>query len=564
MQALETAAALMSDFRLSRYEDEHLTLLHGDLGVLPETGWLESDRGIGAIAGSLLLGASTNKEDGQGQPELDQAVVEINANGAAYLRHANGTFALCVYNKMAHRLTLAGDSLGARPLYYAVSDGLLFFATSIEALARIDAVPKTFDVATYIEEEAFCYPLGCRTMYTGIRVVVANEAVAAMDGMVRTSRYFDWAILPLADEPVDELAAHCRFALRQAVASRAALGAKQTCLLSGGLDSRVVVAELLELGHQTEGINVAPEGYQDDVYARRFAEVAHIPLSSVSWSEDLVGTSAAACTANLLGTAVSRLGACAVFTGDGGGETFGFLVMNAGAAELLNEGKPHAAVEEYLSRYAVSKYLFKPEALAQLRTVAADRMAAELARIGTGLREKALHIFVLTNDLRCHLHEYFNRLPRTRVELLLPFYDRRVIESVLRIPPPVAPLMKHAFYHRMLDLLPPLVQAVPWQTYPGHDACPLAEENPPPDQWSRKGRFGNALATRCLEMALKPGFPPVLRRSAVLAAVALHKARRRDFTYLFKTCINLHARCGGDARWVLREDGAAPVPEYRA
>ena len=64
-------------------------------------------------------------------------------------------------------------------------------------------------------------------------------------------------------------------------------------------------------------------------------------------------------------------------------------------------------------------------------------MEEELRRIGISLGEKALHIFVLTNDLRRHLHEYFNRLPRTRVELLLPFYDRRVIESVLRIPPPL-------------------------------------------------------------------------------------------------------------------------------
>ena len=479
----------------------------------------------------------------------------MNAGRATFLRDANGTFAICAYDKRAHRLTLASDSLGARPLYYAESDGQLYFATSIDALARLDGVPRTHDVATYVEEEALCYPLGRRTKYVGVSVVVDSEAVTAVDGAVHCARYFDWRSLTPARESIDEMAAHCRGALRQAVESRAPPGARQICLLSGGLDSRVLAAELADLGRDAAAINVSPSGSQDQVYARRFAEQANMALTSVPWTQEMVGMSAADCTATLLGSAVAGLGNRCVFAGDGGGETFGFLLMKESAARLLNEGKARAAVDTYLDGYAPPRKLFKRAAYERIRTVAHDRMEEELRRIGISLGEKALHIFVLTNDLRRHLHEYFNRLPRTRVELLLPFYDRRVIESVLRIPPPVEPLMKHAFYYRILDLLPKLIRTVPWQTYPGHLPCPVADENPPPNQWSIKTRFGDTLMRRCLEAALAPGFAPVLQRSTVLAAVALHRMGFGDFTYLFKTCLNLQARCGAGADWVLRDDG---------
>jgi asparagine synthase (glutamine-hydrolysing) len=557
-QALEAAAALPNQFRLSKYCDTRLALLHGDLGVYPEAGWFESDHAIGAVAGLMLLGAQRPGEAKRSGSELSQAVGEMNAGRASFLRNANGTFAVCAYDKQAHRLTLAGDSLGARPLYYAKSDGQLYFATSIDALVRLNGVPRTFDVATYIEEEALCYPLGCRTKFVGVRVVVDNEAIVAADGAVRPTRYYDWRSLTPARESLDDLAMHCRTALRQAVESRAPPGSRQICLLSGGIDSRLVAAELLALGREVEAINASPPGSQDQVYAQRFAEAANIALTTRT--DAFEAMSAADRTATLLSTAVARLERCSVFTGDGGGETFGFLLMKERAPQLLHEGKLRASVEVSLNGYAPPRRLFKPKAYQRLRTAAHDRMEAELERIGISLGEKALQIFVLTNDLRCHLHEYFNRLPHTRVELLLPYYDRRVIESVLRIPPPLEPLMKHAFYLRMLGLFPAVVTAVPWQTYPGHAPCPVPDENPPPNQWSIKNRFGDTLASRSLAVALAPGFAPVLRRSAVLAAVALHKMRRGDFTYLFKSCLNVQARCGGETSWVLRDDSLDEGP----
>jgi asparagine synthase (glutamine-hydrolysing) len=470
------------------------------------------------------------------------------------LSNANGTFALCFYDTRRARLILAADSIGARPLYYAISAGRLLFSTSLEVLTRLGLLSAPCDLAAYIEEEAMYYPLGARTMYKGIRVLTASQAILASRDGFSTHEYHDWSTIPAATESIDDLAIECRRALRDAVACRAMQGKRQTSLLSGGLDSRVLVAELLDLGCDVDAVNLAPGGCQDSVYAARFAEAAKIALRSKPWVEQ-PSLSASECTAMLLSTAVSGYAPGTVFSGDGGGETFGFLCINAKAGELLNRGRPTAAVNEFLSNYHVSSHLFKADSYSVLKTVAQDRMEAELNRIGTAQGEKALHIFVIVNDMRCHLHGYFNRLTKTKVELLLPFYDRRVIASVLRIPAPIAPLMEHAFYHHIVKLLPPVVCAVPWQTYPGRLPCPVKDEAPPPNQWSRrKTHIGNMLARRCLRLAFSRSFAPVLRRGVVVAAAMRHLARLGDYTYLFKTCINVQARCGQGCSWVLRED----------
>jgi asparagine synthase (glutamine-hydrolysing) len=459
-------------------------------------------------------------------------------------------------------LTLASDSVGGRPLYFAIANGLLFFSTSLPLFKRLTMIPRTVEVGSYIEQEALCYPLGDRTVYRDIKVMVANECLVAGEGKIVNQTYYDWASVPAAEESTDELARYCQRAVRDAIACRARPGTSQTSLLSGGLDSRVLVAHLVDAGYEVNARNVAREGFQDEVYARRFAETAGVQLSSVPWSEDLIGLSAGDYTARLLRAAVAGSSPGAVFSGDGGGETLGFLLMNREAARLLNEGRVRAGVDEYLRNMYLSKYLFTSEVHRQLLHLVQERMEQELREIGSQRLEKALHILVLTNDLRRHLHDYFDQITESRVELLLPFYDRRVIESVVRIPAPLEPLLKHQFYHRVIGLMPPIISSVPWQTYPGHAACPVEDRSPPPDQWSQPlGVRADRLAARSVRFALSRDFVPFLRRSVVLAAAALHWTRVDNFGHLFRTCINLHELCGRNAPYVIRDQGIPPGAE---
>jgi asparagine synthetase B (glutamine-hydrolysing) len=554
------AAFPSAGLRVSRHSDPQFQVLHGSLGVLGEEEFVRTSASVGALAGSLLFDHSPAAEP------LREAVRAVVGEELELFSRANGTFACCVYEPGRQRLTVVSDSLGARPVYYAVADGRLYFSSSLSVLERIEAVPKRPDLAACIEQEALCYPLGPRTVYADVHVLRDNEALVANPGGLELRRYFDWAREPLAEgESVDRMAAHARRAVRAAVADRAAPGSRVRSLLSGGLDSRVVVAELLDLGCQVDAATVALPGTQDPVYAARFAAAAGVALETVPWKPDLPGLTAGATTSRLLTAAVAGRAPGAVFSGDGGGETLGFLLVDPNALASLARGEPRRGAEQYLAHYRPAARLFRSAVSRRLRKVAVDRLHDQLGAIGSPSLEKALHISVLVNDLRCHLHEYFDRIVETRVELLLPFYDRRVVASVVRLPPPLAPHLGHAFYHRLLPLLPPVVQASPWQVYPGHLPCPVQDPEPPPLQWTAGTRAAADLWGRqALRAALVGSVPPFVRRWTVVGAALGHALRLSNYGYLFRSFLELQRLGATASSWVVPGEDAGEAPMRRS
>jgi asparagine synthase (glutamine-hydrolysing) len=556
------AAFPATGLHLSSYVDGRFALLHGSLGLLDEKDYVRSSEYVGGLAGALLVGR------GRGGSPLESAAKAVLEEDLGFFADANGTFAGCFYEPGRQRLTLVSDGLGARPMCYAVARDRLYFSTSLAVLERIEAVPKRLELAACIEQEALCYPLGPRTIYRSIQVLRDNEAVVVSPDGIEAKRYFDWGRLPTADgDTPHELAVFARKAVRDAVSDRAAPGSTVTSLLSGGIDSRVVVAELLDIGCRVHAITVSRPGTQDSVYAQRFAQAARVPHEKVSWASTAPGLTAGETTQSMLAAALRGHARGLVFSGDGGGETLGFLLLDGAALEFLAGGDRRRGAEQYLAHSHPVERLFDPAVYPELETVAVDRLESELGAIGTPSLEKALHVSVLVNDLRCHLHEYFNRLAETRVELLLPFYDRRVVASVVRIPPPLGPHLKHAFYYRVLASMPRIIEACPWQVYPGHLPCPVPDPDPPVTQWewaaanpAADDRWGR----QALRAAFGSRFPPFVRRSTVLAASLGHTLRLANYAYVFRSFLALRRLNQRASSWVVREDEAAgegPSPD---
>jgi hypothetical protein len=234
-----------------------------------------------------------------------------------------------------------------------------------------------------------------------------------------------------------------------------------------------------------------------------------------------------------------------VFSGDGGGETIGFLIMTEPVMELLRHNQVHDAIAAYVKNPPVPMHLFQPEIYKAIVDAPTQGMEGEMRRLGDVPPEKAMQIFLLTNDLRCHLHDFFDRTLEHRVELLLPFYDRRVLESVIRIPAPLDNYLGHRLYHDWLQRFPAVVTSVPWQAYSTHLPCPVPDPNPPIPQNAvykqhlpRAARRWMILAVRS---ALRSDFPSsVMSRTKLFIAALLHGASLRDYTYVFKTCLNVN------------------------
>jgi asparagine synthase (glutamine-hydrolysing) len=173
--------------------------------------------------------------------------------GTDCVDHFKGMFAFAIAERETGVVTLARDRLGIKPLYVAEKPGRLRFASTMRAL--LDAG----DVDTELDRHALHHYMSFhsvvpapRTIYRGVRKVPpATVRVIHPDGTQSDTVYWrpvferdparvSWTARDWQDALMD--------ALRTAVERRMVADVPVGVLLSGGIDSSIVVALLAEQG----------------------------------------------------------------------------------------------------------------------------------------------------------------------------------------------------------------------------------------------------------------------------------------------------------------------------
>jgi asparagine synthase (glutamine-hydrolysing) len=205
--------------------------------------------------------------------------------GERFVDRLNGMFAFCIAERDSGRLLLGRDRLGIKPLYLAETDGALRFASTLPALLAGGGVDTRVDpVALHHYLTLHAVVPAPHTMLRGVRKLQpATLLTIEPDGRHRATRYWtaefardperstmdtgDWRDAVLAT-------------LRAAVKRRLVADVPVGVLLSGGLDSSLIVALLAEEGQSglsTFSVGFDPVGHEQgdefmysDLVARRF------------------------------------------------------------------------------------------------------------------------------------------------------------------------------------------------------------------------------------------------------------------------------------------------------
>lgn len=246
-----------------------------------------------------------------------------------------GMFALAIWDQAGQSLFLARDRVGKKPLNYAVTEHGIVFCSEIYPLSRHPAVDKTTDLAAlelYLQLQYIPAPL---SIYKGIRKLPpAHYAIYDKDG-IRLSKYWEVDYRNKVDiSDLDALAAldeRLTEAVRLRMVSDVPIGA----LLSGGVDSSVVVALMSKIGNQkvrTYSIGFSEESFNELPFAQEVADrfdTVHLPRLVSGDVEALLPVIAAhygepfADSSAIPSFHVSRLArehVSVVLTGDGGDE----------------------------------------------------------------------------------------------------------------------------------------------------------------------------------------------------------------------------------------------------
>ncbi len=166
--------------------------------------------------------------------------------GPAAVEKLDGMFAFAIYDGRSRELFMARDRLGKKPLFYTVRDGVLTFASELPALAMAPGWRGEIDLTALESYLSLGYFLAPATVYRGVHKLMPAHWLRVANGRVETRQYWDVAEFDTDRRSdaalVDDIDERLRAAVLSRLESEFPLGA----VLSGGIDSGLVVSYMAD------------------------------------------------------------------------------------------------------------------------------------------------------------------------------------------------------------------------------------------------------------------------------------------------------------------------------
>ncbi|MDR2638106.1 MAG: N-acetylglutaminylglutamine amidotransferase [Zoogloeaceae bacterium] len=384
-----------------------------------------------------------------------------HAWGRGCLQRLEGMFAFALWDRARKRLFLARDRFGIKPLYVARDTRRLRFASSLPALRRGGDIPADLDpVALQFQFTLHGSVPAPWTVFQHIRKLPpASYMEVEADGRTREERYWQLPAAEKRAESETDMLAGLRETLHAAVAShRLAADVPVGVLLSGGLDSSLLVALLAEQGCRdipTFSIGFADQPEESgnefqysDLIARRFATrhrrylmsdremLENLPRAIAAMSEPMFSQDNVAFY--LLAREV-RKEVKVVLSGQGADEVFGgYYWYPRMAAEDAALPPAERFARHYFDRRHAEYLAMLAPAWREVSTpdAVAPFIAARLAEPGAAdFIDSVLRLDATTLLVDDPVKRVDNMTMAHGLEARVPFLDRALVEAATRIPP---------------------------------------------------------------------------------------------------------------------------------
>lgn len=377
--------------------------------------------------------------------------------GERCVERLHGMFAFAIWDIDRQRLFLARDRFGIKPLYYSHARGQFRFASSSQALLAAGDVNTEIDpVALHHQFTLHAVVPAPRTILRGIRKLAPGHTLTIEAGGRRTLRRY-WRLKAIRPERAlseDEWTEAIHAALREAVRKRIQIADVPVgVLLSGGLDSSLLVALLAEAGVQdlltfSVGFEDQPEEkgsefeYSDQV-AERYATRHHkyripndevlkrLPEAVDNMAEPMFGQDAVAFY--LLSEQVSKT-VKVVQSGQGADEVFGGYFWYPRMAAERGSDLDRFRVHYFDRDHAEFAAMIEPGLQGPDYTAAA--IAARLGEPDADeYIDRVLRLDVTTLIVDDPVKRVDNMTMAWGLEARVPFLDHQLVELAARMPP---------------------------------------------------------------------------------------------------------------------------------
>jgi asparagine synthase (glutamine-hydrolysing) len=369
-----------------------------------------------------------------------------------FLAAIDGIYSAAIYDKDRQKLYLISDRYGFRHLNWMVHRGQIVWTSELKALLALPDYSPQIDKKAIEEFLHIGWLLDNRTWFENTQLLPAASVLSwdLRDCSARVRRYWWWdRTKPIQgtvglEEAAEELAR----LLTAAVVTRCRPGERVGITLSGGLDSRAILAAMPDRCHPIDAVTFGKRGCDDIRIAARAAALKGarhhvVELDSQSWLEPRIDAvwwtdgRKDLSHMSVLGaySLASRLMAV-VLDGAAGGRLKGIDLQYPNSTDnymrrecgvdLATSGAAATRFREYYARLG-NRYLFEVDSLMRSFTANGPKLATFF-----GLR------------------------------YAVPFLDNRLQEFLYSVPPRLR--ANHALFARMLTkTFPQFVKNIPWQ-----------------------------------------------------------------------------------------------------
>jgi asparagine synthase (glutamine-hydrolysing) len=168
--------------------------------------------------------------------------------GDDVVQHLNGMFAFVLWDSRRHKLLLARDRLGIKPLFYTWRHQTLAFASEIKSLLLLpggDAAVSSRGVFEYFSQH---FIPGAETIYRDIRKLRPGELLVLAEGKLRFKQYWQASVTGGPERRSTEWCEELRHRLVEAVQRQLVADVPLGVFLSGGIDSSAITAVMAQSG----------------------------------------------------------------------------------------------------------------------------------------------------------------------------------------------------------------------------------------------------------------------------------------------------------------------------
>ncbi|MDQ3821575.1 MAG: asparagine synthase (glutamine-hydrolyzing), partial [Acidobacteriota bacterium] len=277
----------------------------------------------------------------RGTSDTEVLVHLYEEHGPRLVEYLKGMFAFAIYDQGKRRVLLARDRFGIKPLFYTVSKDQIVFASEIKAIISLSGFVKDIDRQACYDFLGLSYIPEPATGFVGIKMLSKGTVLTFDESGVEIKHYSKLSANPQLKLSINEAIDLIEGGLLDAVASQSIADVPVAALLSGGIDSSLVVAAYCRSATEmptTFNVSFPEKSYDETKFAvsvaRQYGTKHHvIELDQQALSPHLVlrllsHFDQPFADSSLIPTfqvckAIRESGVICTMSGDGGDEAFG-------------------------------------------------------------------------------------------------------------------------------------------------------------------------------------------------------------------------------------------------